>query len=73
MANARTFCYGENRRVDPIVMVYSHWMSLGQVLGPGHRQMGCMVLCRTVYTAAEQGQGIQTHFSGPETLSCCVF
>ena len=37
--------------------------------------MGCMVLCRTFHTAAEQGQGRMGYisFSGPETTSGGVF
>ena len=40
-------------------MVYSDWLSPRPEQGPGlgHGQMGCMVLCRTFHTAAEQGQG----------------
>ena len=39
--------------VTCLLMAYSHWMSLRS----GHGRMGCMVLCRTFYTAPEQGQG----------------
>ena len=34
-------------------MVYSHWLCPR----PRHGPMGCMVLCRTLHIAPEQGQG----------------
>ena len=41
------------------LMVYSHWMSLGQGQGLGSEpgRMGCMVLRRTFHTCTRIGTG----------------